>query len=113
MPSFSKLLEVPVHVEEEVRAPGGHVALDGERAAGPELYDRVVGPDDAGTEVDRARQRRRFPGRIDAKVAVVRWQDDGQVDRDSAGRERNPTESRDRKCPGRTRRERRASRGTG
>src|SRR5258708_29199283 len=105
--SVPRLLEIPVYVEEKVRAAGRHVALDGKRAADPELYNRVVGSDDARAEVDPARQGRDLTRGIDAQVADVRRQEDGQVDRDSLGRERNLAEIRDRERPDRVRRERR------
>src|SRR5436190_1627068 len=82
--SSDRSLEVPVDVEEEVRAARGHVTLDGDLASGAERNDRVVGPDKARTEVDRTRERSRSLAGIGAQVALFVRQHDGEVDRDGS-----------------------------
>ena len=49
-----RLLKVAEDVDDDVGAAAAHVALEGEAGRG-DCEDGVVGPDDARTEVDRAR----------------------------------------------------------
>src|SRR5678815_1741189 len=112
VPRSRRLLEVAVHVHDQVDLAGGLIATNAEVAVAAESRDHVVRPGLAGAVIDGGDDRKERPGREETQVARDGRLNHGDVDRDRPDLLRDPAVASENEVARLTRFQSRAAEGT-